>query len=77
MMTQMGLPNTYNKDLQESWEPMLDHVKTISHSTQIANGILAILSIRPERMLAVLDPFIVATDLANRSKHLSKLSEDR
>jgi argininosuccinate lyase len=66
MMTQKGLPSTYNKDLQESWEPMLDHVKTISDSIQIANGILTTLSTRPERMLAALDPFMVATDLAER-----------
>ncbi|KAI0416619.1 L-Aspartase-like protein [Xylaria grammica] len=36
---QKGLPSTYNKDLQESWEPMLDHVKTISDSVQIANNL--------------------------------------
>ena len=66
MMTQKGLPSTYNKDLQESWEPMLDHVKTISDSIQIANGILTTLSIQPERMLAALDPFMLATDLAER-----------
>ncbi|KAL7894474.1 argininosuccinate lyase C-terminal domain-containing protein [Trichoderma sp. TUCIM 5745] len=29
-MTSKALTSTYNKDLQESWEPMLDHVKTIS-----------------------------------------------
>lgn len=34
MMTQKGLPSTYNKDLQESWEPMLDHVKTIRYSVE-------------------------------------------
>lgn len=66
MMTQKGLPSTYNKDLQESWEPMLDHVKTISDSIQIANGILSTLSIRPEKMLAALDPFMLATDVAER-----------
>ncbi|TQS33781.1 hypothetical protein Golomagni_05862 [Golovinomyces magnicellulatus] len=65
MMTQKGLPSTYNKDLQESWEPMLDHVKTISDSVQIANGILATLKVRPDRMRAALDPFMLATDLAD------------
>ncbi|KAI1820414.1 argininosuccinate lyase [Xylaria intraflava] len=65
MMTQKGLPSTYNKDLQESWEPMLDHVKTISDSVQIANGILSTLTIRPDRMRAALDPFMLATDLAD------------
>lgn len=65
MMTNKGLPSTYNKDLQESWEPMLDHVKTISDSVQIANGILSTLSLRPERMLDALDPTLLATDLAD------------
>ncbi|KAI6084391.1 argininosuccinate lyase [Hypoxylon rubiginosum] len=65
MMTQKGLPSTYNKDLQESWEPMLDHVKTISDSVQIANGILATLTVKSDRMRAALDPFMLATDLAD------------
>lgn len=65
MMTQKGLPSTYQKDLQESWEPMLDHVKTISDSLQIANSILATLTVKPERMRAALDPFMLATDLAD------------
>ncbi|KAK0724617.1 L-Aspartase-like protein [Lasiosphaeris hirsuta] len=65
MMTQKGLPSTYNKDLQESVEPMLDHVKTVSDSIQIANGVLATLAIQPKRMEASLDPFMLATDLAD------------
>ncbi|KAK3388752.1 argininosuccinate lyase [Sordaria brevicollis] len=65
MMTQKGIPSTYNKDLQESWEPMLDHVKTVSDSIQIANGVLATLAIQPEKMKESLDPFMLATDLAD------------
>lgn len=65
MMTQKGLPSTYNKDLQESVEPMLDHVKTVSDSIQIANGVLATLTTNPDRMRAALDPFMLATDLAD------------
>ncbi|KAM0285957.1 hypothetical protein ACHAQH_001144 [Verticillium albo-atrum] len=65
MMTNKALPSTYNKDLQESWEPMLDHVKTVSDSVQIAHGILATLSLQPDRMLAALDPTMFATDLAD------------
>lgn len=60
-----GIPSTYNKDLQESWEPMLDHVKTISDSVQIANGILSTLKLRPDRMRASLNPFLLATDVAD------------
>ncbi|KAI3396856.1 hypothetical protein diail_11628 [Diaporthe ilicicola] len=46
MMTLKGLPSTYNKDLQESVEPLLDHVKTVDAR-------------------AALDPFILATDVAD------------
>lgn len=65
MMAQKGLPSTYNKDLQESWEAMLDHVKTVSDSIQIAEGVLATLETRPEKMKAALDPFMLATDVAD------------
>lgn len=65
MMTNKASPSTYKKYLQESWEPMLGHVKTISDSIQIANGILSTLNILPERMLAALDPTLLATDLAD------------
>lgn len=65
MMTQKGLPSTYNKDLQESVEPMLDHVKTVSDSIQIANGVLSTLKTDAGRMRAALDPFMLATDVAD------------
>ena len=65
MTTLKGLPSTYNKDLQESVEPMLDHVKTVGDSIQIAEGVLATLKIQPEKMRAALDPFMLATDLAD------------
>ncbi|KAL8403957.1 hypothetical protein RB594_009006 [Gaeumannomyces avenae] len=65
MMVQKGLPSTYNKDLQESIEPMLDHVRTVSDSIQIAEGVLATLEARGDRMRAALDPFMLATDVAD------------
>ncbi|GJC81568.1 argininosuccinate lyase [Colletotrichum liriopes] len=65
MRTQKGLPSTYNKDLQESWEPMLDYVKTVSDSIQIAEGVLATLDTQPEKMKAAFDPFMLATDVAD------------
>lgn len=65
MMTQKGLPSTYNKDLQESLEPMMDHVKTVSDSIQIANGVLSTLTAVPDKMRAALDPFMLATDVAD------------
>ncbi|TKX18535.1 argininosuccinate lyase [Elsinoe australis] len=65
MMTIKGIPSTYNKDLQESIEPMLDHVKTVGDSIQIATGVLSTLAIKPESMLKSLTPDMLATDLAD------------
>lgn len=65
MMTIKGIPSTYNKDLQESVEPMLDHVKTVGDSVQIATGVLSTLAIKPENMLKSLTPDMLATDLAD------------
>ncbi|KAI1200698.1 argininosuccinate lyase [Nemania serpens] len=59
-----GLPSCYNKDLQEGWEPMLDSVQTVSDSLGIANGVIATLKVRPERMEAALDKTMLATDVA-------------
>ena len=65
MMSIKGLPSTYNKDLQESWEPMQSGVKAVSDSVQIATGVLSTLTIFPEKMIAALTPDMLATDLAD------------
>ena len=65
MMSVKGLPSTYNKDLQESFEPMLQGVKTTADSVQIATGVLSTLTIFPDRMKAALTPDMLATDLAD------------
>lgn len=65
MMSIKGIPSTYNKDLQESVEPLLDHVKTVGDSIQIATGVLSTLAARPENMLKSLSPDMLATDLAD------------
>ncbi|KAL9092822.1 MAG: hypothetical protein Q9165_004240 [Trypethelium subeluteriae] len=64
MMSVKGIPSTYNKDLQESVEPMLDVVTTVSDSIQIATGVLSTLSIQPENMMKSLTPDMLATDLS-------------
>lgn len=64
MMTVKGLPSTYNKDLQESFEPMLDGTKTVADSIQIATGVLSTMTIFPDKMKAALSPDMLATDLA-------------
>lgn len=65
MYTIKGIPSTYNKDLQESVEPMLDHVKTVGDSIQIATGVLSTLTARSDRMRAALTPDMLATDIAD------------
>jgi argininosuccinate lyase len=65
MMSVKGIPSTYNKDLQESVEPLLDHVKTVGDSLQIATGVLSTLAIQPDNMLKSLTPDMLATDLAD------------
>ena len=64
MMSIKGIPSTYNKDLQESVEPLLDHVKTVGDSIQIATGVLSTLAIQPDNMIKSLTPDLLATDLA-------------
>lgn len=64
MMTIKGIPSTYNKDLQESVEPMLEHVKTLRDSLLIASRVLATLTTFPDKMRAALTPDMLATDLA-------------
>ncbi|KAF2465934.1 argininosuccinate lyase [Lindgomyces ingoldianus] len=60
-----GLPTTYNKDLQESVEPLIDHMKTVGDSIQIATGVLSTLTINPEKMFAALAPEMLATEFAD------------
>lgn len=64
MMTIKGIPSTYNKDLQESVEPMLEHVKTLKDSLAIATRVLGTLTVFPDKMRAALTPDMLATDLA-------------
>lgn len=64
MMTIKGIPSTYNKDLQESVEPMIDHVMTVGNSIQIATGVLSTMEIFPQKMLNALTPDMLATELA-------------
>lgn len=63
-MSIKGIPSTYNKDLQESVEPMLEHIKTLKDSLLIASRVLSTLTTFPDKMLAALTPDMLATDLA-------------
>jgi len=65
MMTVKGLPSTYNKDLQESQEPLFDTMDQISACLQIATGVISTLTIHPEAMRKALGAEMLATDLAD------------
>jgi argininosuccinate lyase len=65
LMALKGLPAAYNKDLQEDKEPLFDSVDTLLVALPVAAGVLATLSIRPERMRAALGDELLATDLAD------------
>ncbi|KAJ4989324.1 argininosuccinate lyase [Stagonosporopsis vannaccii] len=64
-VTIKGLPTTYNKDLQESVEPLIDHIKTVGDSLQIATGVISTLTINKEKMYAALAPEMLATEFAD------------
>jgi argininosuccinate lyase len=65
MMTVKGLPSTYNKDLQESQEPMFDAMSQINSCLQITTGVISTLTIHPEAMRKALGAEMLATDLAD------------
>jgi argininosuccinate lyase len=60
-----GLPLTYNRDLQEDKEPLIDSATTLGDSLEVMTGAVATLAVRAERMRAAAeDPLLLATDLA-------------
>lgn len=61
-MSIKSTPSTYNKDLQESVEPLIDCVKTVQSSVQILTGVLSTMAIRPEKMLEALSPDMVSIE---------------
>jgi argininosuccinate lyase len=60
-----GLPMTYNKDLQEDKEPLFDAVDTISGCLLIADGVMATLEPKKDKLIAGLSGDMLATDLAD------------
>ena len=64
-MTIKSLPTAYNKDLQESVEPLLDCMRTVNQSLKIAGGVLSTLSINKKRMRDALTVDMLATELAD------------
>ena len=60
-----GLPTSYNRDLQEDKEPLFDSIDTLRLTLPAATGAVATAAFRPERIEAVLDTQLLATDLAD------------
>ena len=67
MMTVVkGLPLAYNKDLQETQEPLYDAVETLETSLAVARGMVASLVFDVARLRAAVDAgYLVATELAD------------
>jgi argininosuccinate lyase len=57
LTTLKGLPATYNKDLQESQEPMFDAAETIGKSLRILQGVISTLKVSSRSLQVV--PFMV------------------
>jgi argininosuccinate lyase len=61
-----GLPLTYNKDLQEDKEHLFDAADTLEACLAAAEGMLASIAFRRERLAgAASDEFLAATDVAD------------
>jgi argininosuccinate lyase len=61
-----GLPLAYNKDLQETQEPLYDAVETVLASLEVAAGMIASTTFDRERMRRAIDAgHLVATELAD------------
>lgn len=60
-----GLPQTYNRDLQEDKQPLFESVELVSAELEIMAGLVKTVKLKKERAAEVLeDEFIYATDLA-------------
>jgi argininosuccinate lyase len=61
-----GLPLAYNKDLQETQEPLYDAVETVLASLEVARGMIATTTFDVARMRAAIGAgHLVATELAD------------
>jgi argininosuccinate lyase len=61
-----GLPLAYNKDLQETQEPLYDAIETLAACLEVARGMIATATFDVARMRgAAADPELLATELAD------------
>lgn len=64
MMTYKGLPSTYNKDLQEDKEGMIDSRDTVQMCLYIVSNVVSSLKTNEKKMRAALSEDMLATDVA-------------
>jgi len=60
-----GLPLAYNRDMQEDKQGFFDTVDTVISSIDVMTGLVASLQVKPARMKASMDSYILATDIAD------------
>lgn len=60
-----SLPTAYNKDIQESVEPLLDCVQTVSSSLKIVLGVITTMTINGERTREALTVDMLTTEVAD------------
>ncbi|MEO7840113.1 MAG: argininosuccinate lyase [Anaerolineales bacterium] len=65
LATLKGLPSAYDKDLQEDKAPVFQAMDTLLAILPVIAGALRTITVRPERMRAAIDSFMMATDLAD------------
>jgi argininosuccinate lyase len=66
MVVLKGLPLAYNKDLQETQEPLYDAVETLLASLRVSTGMVTTLELDVPRLRAAVDDgHLVATELAD------------
>lgn len=65
LTTLKGLPLAYNKDLQEDKEALFDVIDTLKLELPVAAGVIRTLQVNADRMAAMVDDKMLATDLAD------------
>ena len=66
LVTLKGLPLSYNRDMQEDKEPVIDAVDTARACLEVLSGAIAGLRVNADAMQrAAADPMLIATDLAD------------
>lgn len=66
LVTMKGLPLAYNKDLQEDKASVFDSADTLVSCLQVMAGMIATMTVRPDRMLAACaQGHLAATDVAD------------